>query len=94
MLRPARVADPFHFRPDPDPANQNFKTRSRIWILLKKTTFFLSRIFFAWFMPKKKFSMSPEVSTLRNFCHFTKKKFKKFNMKKLNLQIMVLFNFI
>ena len=28
-----RVADPVHFRPDPDPANQNFKTGSRIRIL-------------------------------------------------------------
>jgi len=43
-----RVADPVHFQPDPDPdldpdpANQNFKT-----------TFFLSCIFFAWFMTKK-----------------------------------------
>ena len=53
---PGRVADPVHFRPDPDPdpANQNFKTGSRIRILLKKSTFFLSRIFFAWFMTKKK----------------------------------------
>ena len=35
-----RVADPAHFRPDPDPANQNFKTGSRIRILLlKKATF-------------------------------------------------------
>ena len=35
----ARVADPVHFRPDPDPApdpgNQNFK--NRIWILLALT---------------------------------------------------------
>ena len=25
---PVRVADPVHFRPDPDPANQNFKIGS------------------------------------------------------------------
>ena len=31
---PTRVADPVHFRPDPDPANQNFKTGSRIRFLL------------------------------------------------------------
>ena len=33
----ARVADPVHFRPDPDPANQNFKTGSGS--CLKKTHF-------------------------------------------------------
>jgi len=42
-------------KPDPDPA-------------FKKSTFFLSRIFFAWFMTKKNKKMSPEVSTFRNFC--------------------------
>ena len=32
----SRVADPVHFRPapDPDPANQNFKTGSRILLAL------------------------------------------------------------
>jgi len=59
-----RVADPFHFRPDPDPANQNFQTGSRI--LLKKTHFPVLHIF-AWLMTKNK-KMSPEVSTFRNFC--------------------------
>ena len=34
-----RVADPVHFRPDPDPANQNFKTGSgsRILLALQKS---------------------------------------------------------
>ena len=34
-----RDADPVHFRPDPapDPANQNFKTGSRILLALKKS---------------------------------------------------------
>ena len=70
-----RVADPVHFRPDPDPANQNFKSgsgsRIRILLFYKKNTFFLSRIFFAWFMTIFFFLMSLEVSTLRNFCYFT-----------------------
>ena len=34
-----RVADPFHFRPDPDPANQNFKNRIRILLALTKNQF-------------------------------------------------------
>ena len=29
-LTKTRVADPVHFRPDPAPANQNFKNRIRI----------------------------------------------------------------
>ena len=32
----SRVADPVHFRPDPDPANQNFETGSRILLALTK----------------------------------------------------------
>ena len=56
-MSPARVADPVHYRPDPNPANQNFKT---VPIpdpdpALKKKTFFLSCIFFAWFMTKNFF---------------------------------------
>ena len=31
-----RVADPVHFRPDPDPANQNLKNRIRILLALTK----------------------------------------------------------
>ena len=35
----SRVADPVHFRPDPDPANQNFKigSESRILLALKES---------------------------------------------------------
>ena len=36
---PTRVADPVHFRPDPDPANQYFKTGSRILLTLNKNQF-------------------------------------------------------
>jgi hypothetical protein len=36
---PIRVAEPVHFWPDPapDPANQNFKTGSRILLALKES---------------------------------------------------------
>ena len=34
-----RVADPVHFRPDPDPANQNFKNRIRILLAHTKNQF-------------------------------------------------------
>ena len=40
LLVTCRVADPVHFRPDPDPVNQNFKTGSQIWILLYDKFFF------------------------------------------------------
>ena len=32
----SRVADPVHFRPDPDPANQNFEDRIRVLLALAK----------------------------------------------------------
>ena len=34
-----RVADQVHFRPDPDPANHNFKKRIRILLALTKNQF-------------------------------------------------------
>ena len=34
-----RVADPVHFRLDPDPANQNFKNRNRILLAIIKIQF-------------------------------------------------------
>ena len=42
----ARVTDPVDFRPDPDPANQNFKTGSRIRILLLKKAHFSCPAYF------------------------------------------------
>ena len=47
-----RVADPVHFRPDPDPANQNFNNRIRILLALSKNQlkhpnfFHMKHIFF------------------------------------------------
>jgi len=35
----SRVADPVHFRPDPDPANQHFTKRLRILLALAKNQF-------------------------------------------------------
>ena len=41
-----RAADPVHFRPDPDPANQNFKIGSGSRILLAlKESFLISKFF-------------------------------------------------
>ena len=39
FLASTRAADPVHFRPDPDPANQNFKNRIRILLALTKNQF-------------------------------------------------------
>ena len=43
--RITRVADPVHFRPDPDPANQNFKNRIRILLALTKKSIQTSKFF-------------------------------------------------
>ena len=51
----ARVADRVHFRPDPDPANQNVKIRSGSRILLglkesiQTSKFFSHQTYFFWF---------------------------------------------
>ena len=39
LLVAARVADPVLFRPDPEPAYQNFKPRIRILLALTKNQF-------------------------------------------------------
>ena len=44
-LQAPRVADPVHFRPDPDPANQNFKFQIRILLALTKNQFKLLNFF-------------------------------------------------
>jgi len=56
VLRDVRVADPVHFRPDPDQENLNFKNRIRILIskfFSNQSDFF--RYFHAclFFLPKK-----------------------------------------
>ena len=45
-----RVADPVHFRPDPDPENLNFKNRIRILLALTKISL---NIFMLIFLPEK-----------------------------------------
>jgi len=41
----SRVADPVHFRPDPDPEDQNFEIR--IWILYLHSTVYQAGTFFS-----------------------------------------------
>jgi hypothetical protein len=75
----------------PDPGSGS---RIRI-LLLKKGTFFLSRIFFAWFMTKKIKKCHLKCPHLETFVVEKCSPVMKFeNLKKLNLQIMVLLNFI
>ena len=65
-----RVADPVHFRPDPDPANWNFKNRIRILLPLTKNQF-----------KHQLFSHQSDFFWYLNDDYFFLKKGKKFTWK-------------
>ena len=87
-----RVADPVHFRPDPDPANQNLRSGSRIRILLFKKAHFSCPAYFLHGLWQKKIKKCHlKCPHLETFVVEKCSPVMKFeNLKKLNLQIMVL----
>ena len=94
-IKIARVADPVHFRPDPDPANQNFKPDPGSGSCFKKKHIFHVPHIFCMVSDnkiKKCHLKCPHLETFVVEKCFPVMKFE--NLKKLNLQIMVLYNFI